>query len=210
MTIINMDIDKLQPNESTKRKSGYEPDADRLRVSYEALETNPEHAILELKVLASIGSAMAPLYLGWIYQSGEVVTKDDAEAERWLKLSLERGQKLASYYLGHFYLRQARKSDAVETFKQGSKLGSMSSKYCLAMAIQDGMAGTPDPDRVKQLLTEASEDGHVFAMRSLASIYLSGSFGMFGRLRGMALLIRAVITGAFYAAKAPDDERLRA
>lgn len=200
----------MQQSENNSINPSCEPDADRLRASYEALETNPAHAIQELKMLTSIGSTMAPMYLGWIYQTGEVIKKDDSEAERWFKLSLERGQKLASYYLGHLYLRLGRNADAVEAFEQGSKLNCMSSKYCLAMAILDGKTGAPDIDKAKRLLTEASEKGHVFAMRSLASMYLSGNFGMFGRVHGIALWGRAVITGVFYAIKASDDERLRA
>lgn len=200
----------MRTNDNSRRTSVLEPDADRLQAAYEALETNPEQATRELKILADIGSPMAPLYLGWNYQSGKVVGMDDAEAERWFKLAVERGQELASYYLGHHYLKMARYADAVAAFEQGSKLDCMSSKYCLAMTILDGQANTIDIEKATQLLMAASAQGHVFAMRRLASMYFSGRFGLFARLHGVVLWVKAVISGLYYAAKAPDDERLRA
>ena len=161
-------------------------------------------------MLADIGSSMAPLYLGWIYQNGKLVKQDSSMAEYWLKLSLERGEIIAAYYLGHHYLRLERNSDAVSAFEQGTKNGSVASKYCLAMAILDGKGVTTDLDKARQLLGESSEGGHVFATRQLASMYLSGSFGAVGRLFGIALWIKAVITGTYFAIKMPEDERLRA
>jgi TPR repeat protein len=200
----------LRTNENSGRKSVEEPNADRLLAAYEVQVTNPEQAIQEFKILADIGSPMAPLYLGWIYQSGKAVRKDDAEAERWFKLAAERGQALASYYLGHHYLKMARHADAVAAFEQGSTLDCMSSKYCLAMTILDGQANTTNIEKATRLLVAASAQGHVFAMRRLASMYFSGKFGLFGRLHGVALWGKAVMSGLYYAAKAPDDERLRA
>ena len=188
----------------------HEPDVYRLESAYGAINTRPEHAIQELEVLAGIGSSMAPLYLGWIYQTGDSVIKDDAKAEYWFKLSADRGQKLAAYYLGHHYLKLGRNADAIRVFERDAAAGSIASKYCLAMAILGGESGKPEFDKARKLLTESAAEGHVFAMRALASMYLSGKLGMLGRLYGLGLWGKAVITGLYLAVKVPDDERLRA
>jgi TPR repeat protein len=188
----------------------HEPDNDRLQVAHSQLKSDPQQAVKELEMLAEMGSARAPLYLGWAYRKGDGAPLDPAQAEYWLKVSLARGERLASYYLGHFYADLGRLAEANSAFEQGSKLGCAPSTYCLAMNLLEGV---PEPEnvlRAKCLLETASSQGHAFALRALASLHLSGQLGVLKIAYGFWLWARAVARGACIAVRSADDDRLRA
>ena len=60
-------------------------------------------AIKEWKPLAEQGSAIAQFNLGYIYELGSGVLKDDTEAVKWYKLSAEQGNASAQFSLGDMY-----------------------------------------------------------------------------------------------------------
>ena len=188
----------------------HEPNIDRLRAAHGLLKTNPQQAVKELEALSELGSSMAPLYLGWAFQNGDGVLQNEVQAEHWLRLSLDRGEMLASYYLGHLYTKLGRYEEANAVFEKGSNLGYSPSTYCLAMNILEGKPVPKNADRAKRLLEIASGQGHVFALRSLASLYLSGEFGLLKIAYGVWLWGISVLRGARMLMSNSDDDRLRA
>lgn len=190
--------------------SCYEPDADRLQQAHSLLATNAFEAVRELQALAEAQSTLAPLYLGWAYQHGDGVIQDTAQAEHWFKVALARGDATASYYLGHLYGKLSLHLKASDAFEMGSELGYMPSTYCLAMNIREGKGRPIDMDRVVQLLTTASTMGHVFARRSLATLYLSGKFGSVKYIYGMWLFMSSIAKGFYLSILRSDDIHLLA
>jgi len=187
-----------------------EPNVERLFAAHKLLATDPPRAIDELKGLAEQGSALAPLYLGWACQKGNEVPQDLAQAEDWFTVALNRGNIVSTYYLGRLYSNVGRHAEASAVFEQGAKLGYLPSIFCLAMNVLEGKAGPSNIDRAKQLLQTAAGQGHVFAQRTLATLYLSGRFGLNNAVYGLWLLGRAVVAGAFIAIRNSDDDRLKA
>lgn len=188
----------------------YEPDIARLQTAHSLIKTDPGRAISELEMLAKIGSSKAPLYLGWAYQKGDGAPLDQVQAEYWLRMSFVREGALSEYYLGMFYSDVGRYSEANLVFEKGSKRGCVPSTYCLAMNILEGKSESKDVDRARCLLETASSQGHVFAQRALASLYLSGQFGVLKIAFGFWLLAKAVVRGICIAVRNLDDEKLRA
>src|ERR1700730_4103544 len=60
-------------------------------------------AMAELRPLAVQGDADAQLLVGFMYQDGEGVQKDSAEAIHWYKLSADQGNKNAQFNMGILY-----------------------------------------------------------------------------------------------------------
>ncbi|MDB4547583.1 sel1 repeat family protein [Akkermansiaceae bacterium] len=52
---------------------------------------------------AAAGDATAQAYLGWMYNNGEGVPKDDAETVKWYRKAAEQGNAVAQYNLGAMY-----------------------------------------------------------------------------------------------------------
>ncbi len=57
----------------------------------------------EMKALADQGDAMAQLYLGSMYDNGEGVPENDAEAVKWYRKAADQGDAMAQLYLGSMY-----------------------------------------------------------------------------------------------------------
>ena len=57
----------------------------------------------ETKRLAERGLAFAQVNLGLMYDNGEGVTENDAEAVRWYRLAAEQGYASGQYNLGLMY-----------------------------------------------------------------------------------------------------------
>lgn len=189
---------------------GYEPDIARLQLAHEQLQTEPKQAISELEQLAEMGSAKAPLYLGWACQKGDGTPPDQARAEHWYKMSVARGDTLSTYFLGNFYAGSGRYAEANLAFEEGCRRGDAPSTYCLAMNLLEGKPAPENAERARSLLETASAQGHVFALRALASLYISGKFGTRKIAYGVWLLAKAVASGAWIAIRSTDDDRLRA
>jgi TPR repeat protein len=62
-----------------------------------------ETAAQEWRPLAEQGDARAQYFLGRIYDNGEGIPEDDAEAVRWYRLAAEQGDARAQYFLGRIY-----------------------------------------------------------------------------------------------------------
>ncbi len=62
-------------------------------------------ALRILRPLASRGDANAQSNLGFMYATGQGVTRDHAEAAKWYRLAAEQGRANAQYNLGRMYAR---------------------------------------------------------------------------------------------------------
>ena len=70
------------------------------------------------KKAAESGDAIAQANLGWMYQSGEGVPKDYAEAMNWFRLAADQGDAVAQRNLGVMYGRgQGVPQDYAEAVK---------------------------------------------------------------------------------------------
>ena len=60
-------------------------------------------ALIEFRVVAEQGDAVAQTLLGSMHMNGEGVARDWAEAVKWFHLAAEQGQAVAQYSLGVMY-----------------------------------------------------------------------------------------------------------
>ncbi len=62
-----------------------------------------ETALREFRPLAEQGQARAQVNLGLMYEKGQGVPQDDAEAVKWYRLAAEQGAADAQFILGFMY-----------------------------------------------------------------------------------------------------------
>lgn len=67
--------------------------------------------------LAEAGDTNMQLLVGSIYDYGQGVPQDDAEAARWYQMAAERGSAKGQYQLGAIYARSAQVKDPTQGYK---------------------------------------------------------------------------------------------
>ena len=188
-----------------------EPDIELLTEAYALLQADPGPvAITQLKRLAEHGSLMSMIYLAWVHKSGIGVVPDITQAEYWYRQAASGGSNLALYYLGHLYLDNKQYGKAEEVFSAGAELEYSPTIFCLGQMYLDGSGVPKDSNKALLLFKKAAGRGHVFAMRSLAAMYLSGRYGVGNIFKGLVLLCSAIINAIVISRADPDSDKLRA
>jgi len=72
----------------------------------------------------------------------------------------------------------------------------------------EGYGVEKEIDKAKELFEKASNQGNVWAARSLASIYMSGDFGIFKKFYGYYLMWISILRGAIIYSRNNLDERM--
>ena len=102
-----------------------------------------------LKKAAEQGDAEAQFFLGHLYDDGDGVPEDDAEAVRWYRKAAEQGNALAQYQLGVMYYRGGGVpqdyAEAVSWFRQGAEQGDAFAQQMLGLMYARGK-GVPEDD----------------------------------------------------------------
>tara|TARA_B100001105_G_scaffold174513_1_gene140621 strand:- start:446 stop:796 length:351 start_codon:yes stop_codon:yes gene_type:complete len=97
----------------------------------------------ETKRLAEQGLANAQYSLGLMYDEGEGVPENDAEAVRWYRLAAEQGNTLAQYNLGVMYANgrgvPENDAEAVKGYRLAAEQGDASAQSNLRGMSAYGM-----------------------------------------------------------------------
>jgi hypothetical protein len=96
----------------------------------------------ELRTKANQGDAIAQLSLGVIYDQGQGVPQDYAEAVHWFRKAADQGHSLAQYLLGGmYYLGQGVPQDYIEAsrwFQQAAEQGNTLAQSALGLMYSMG------------------------------------------------------------------------
>ena len=111
------------------------------------LAVGQDSSLLETRRLAEQGDASAQLILGLMYDNGEGVPEDDAEAVRWYHMAAEQGLALAQYNLGGMYANgegvPEDDAEAVRWFRMAAEQGDALAQYNLGVMYANG-EGVPE------------------------------------------------------------------
>ena len=135
-------------------------------------------ALKLLRPLAEQGNASAQSNLGWMYESGHGVTKDDKEAIRWYRLAADQGDADAQFNLGTMYgkghgVTQDYK-EAIRWYRLAADQGIASAQYNLGQMYGKGHGVTQDYKEAVRLWRLAAEQGHAKAQYNLGWAYNKG------------------------------------
>ena len=94
-----------------------------------------------LRALAEGGDTMAQCKLGFRYQKGDGVARDEAEAMKWLRMAAEQGDADAQFQIGCYYhdgkVVARDKSEAVKWWRKAATQGNQMAKAKLMQGISD-------------------------------------------------------------------------
>ena len=100
-----------------------------------------------LKVAAEQGDAEAQFNLGVMYDTGEGIPKNPAEAVRWYRMAAEQGDAKAQFYLGVMYHTgegvPENDAEAVRWYRMAAEQGDADAQYNLGLMYDTG-EGVPE------------------------------------------------------------------
>ena len=171
-------------------------------IQSDQIRNEPKSLVAHLYVKAAEGNhAAAAFNLGNLYERGELVTKDLAEAVRWYTVAANLGNSTAAVRLGELYedgqLLPRDESSALAWYQRAVALGDVAGHMNLARIFLKGDLGVKgDPEKAAALdkraqelrqtseleqlrvLREAALHGDKQSQEILAMVYQSGSLGV--------------------------------
>src|ERR1051326_5820390 len=136
------------------------------------LQTNKAEAVRWYRRAAEQGHAVAQYELGFCYESGQGVTKDEVEAVRWYRKAAEQGHAAAQNNVGVRYdSGQGVAKDEMEAarwFRKAADQGYAVAQFNLAMCYNNGLGVTKDEAQAVAWYRKAAEQNHAKAQNNLA------------------------------------------
>ena len=131
-----------------------------------------------LKKAAEQGNADAQNNLGVMYQYGEGVSQDKAEAVRWYRKAAEQGYAAAQNNLGVMYDNgegvSQDKAEAVRWYRKAAEQGNAAAQNNLGRMYKYGEGVAQDKAEAVRWFRKAAEQGHAAAQNNLGWMYEYG------------------------------------
>jgi TPR repeat protein len=122
----------------------------------------------------SKGHANSQYNLGYLYEKGQGVSKDYANAVFWYKKAALQGNVEAQFKLGVCYDNglgvKKNFQEAAKWNKMAAEEGHVTAQYNMGLYYLSGQGVQKDIPRAKQWLTKAAENGHEKARQLLTRI----------------------------------------
>ena len=136
-------------------------------------------ALQGFRVLADEGHAAAQDALGQMYNRGEGVPVDNAEATRWLRLAAEQGYASAQNSLGQQYSTgsgvPADATEALRWFRRAADQGYAIAQANVGVAYVTGRGAPQDDAEAVRWFRRAAEQGDTNGQYSLGLAYFRGA-----------------------------------
>jgi TPR repeat protein len=99
--------------------------------------------------------------MGFIYQTGEGVPKDDAKAFKWYLQAAEQGHAYAQYNLGLIYSSGLQDyAEAARWFLKSAEQGIADAQFNFGLILEEGRGVRQDYDSAAVWYSEAAQQGH--------------------------------------------------
>ena len=125
---------------------------------------NYPEAMRWFRKAAEQGNAEAQVYLGFMYQNGRGVKRDDREAVRWHRKAAEQGEARAQFNLGFMYQngRGVKRDDreALRWYRKAAEQGNAEAQVYLGFMYQNGRGVAQDYVQAHKWLNIASALGN--------------------------------------------------
>ena len=123
-----------------------------------------------VRPLAESGTAWAQFFLGMMYQHGQGVIEDYAEAGKWYRLAATQGEALAQYNLAVMYGKGQGvvhdEKEAAKWHRQAAEQGYPASQYALGLHYFLGLGVLEDAVRAHMWFNLAAVSGNESAQKN--------------------------------------------
>jgi TPR repeat protein len=135
-------------------------------------------AVPEYRKLALVNDTWAMSRLGYLYNRGLGVKRDDAEAARWLRKASEAGNVHSMYNLAVLYgSGQGVAQDydeAVKWYRKAAEGGDVDGMAGLAYMYDEGHGVPQDFDQAMTWYRKAADLNNAWAMNNIGTLYQNG------------------------------------
>jgi TPR repeat protein len=132
----------------------------------------------ETKAKADEGDAVAQCDLGFMYIDGQGVTKDYAEAAKWLRKAADQNNALAQYNLGAAYASGSGvvkdETEALKWFRKAAEQNNADAQHNLGVIYAQGTIVPQNLAEALKWLRKAAEQNNPDAQSKLALMYALG------------------------------------
>lgn len=194
--------------ENIGREWNEEPMAVELWDALEIKKSDKATGFAALTDLASGGSALAMMYLGYDY----VREEDQASllaGEQWLKRSAEAGSIEGRLQLAVHYQRHLRWVEAEAELKALAAQNYAPAMYALGNLLYAGKTGEKLVPEAIHYLRLAKASGHIPATGLLSLIYRKEKFGLRGMMMSHWHCVSKVPSALWYLWNYPNSDKLR-
>jgi len=151
--------------------------------TYAQAQSSPREAaknktISDLKEVAYAGDANAQVQLGVIYLTGDGVTKDDAEAVKWLRKAADQDNALGERYLAEMYYKgrgvPSDNEEAAKYLRMAAEHEDAQSQYNLAVLYTKGQGVPRNLNEAVNLMRKAASQSLPAGQLGLGVAYENG------------------------------------
>lgn len=135
--------------------------------------------LAELRAKAENNDAQSQYELGEVLRTGKLgVTKDDAEAVKWIRKAAEQNHAEGQFRLGALYAFgrgvTTNSVEAVKWFRKSAEQSNADAQQSLGMCYRLGQGVPVDYAEALKWFRKAAEQDHAVGQLSLASLYSAG------------------------------------
>jgi uncharacterized protein len=131
-----------------------------------------------LHTWAAQGNAKAQFFLGLMYNKGEGVTQDYAQAAKWYEKAATQGNAKAQVLLGTLYYNgegvTQDYAQAAKWYEKAAIPGSAEAQFLLGTLYDSGEGVTQDYAQAAKWYEKAAAQGNVYAQSSIGLLYAMG------------------------------------
>ena len=121
--------------------------------------------------LAKNGDVNSQMMVGYMFEKGEGVTKNEVEAVQWYQLAADKGNVYSQNKLGLMFLNSTGVAqdlaEAVKFFRLAADQGNLDAQYNLGKMFENGQGVTQDMIEAERLYRLAAKQGHTEAQKKL-------------------------------------------
>lgn len=131
-----------------------------------------------VRAKANAGDANAQFHLGLVYENGDGVPKNSAEAAKWYRKAAEQDHKYAQYNLAFLYASgeyiTANPAEVVNWMRRAADGGDADAQFQMGTVYSSGAGVAQNDKEAVKWYRKAAQQGQVKAMFNLGAIYAAG------------------------------------
>jgi len=153
----------------------------------------------EFKILAEEGEINSQFAIAIMYDEGQGVSQDHAQAAHWYRKAAAQGHRKAQYNLAFAYDKgegvEQDSAEAIKWYRKAAAQGLPEAQFTLGVQYDEGINTTPDLAEAVKWYRLAAEQGHLDAQNNLGFMYAQGRGVPLDRVQAYAWLNMAAEGG---------------
>ncbi|AOR62307.1 tetratricopeptide repeat protein [Pectobacterium wasabiae] len=145
-----------------------------LSTAYATADDFENKPLAEIQQLANEGNAGAQLELGYRYNEGNDVEKNDEQAKAWYMKAAEQGNADAQCELGFMYFEEQESAKAIPWFKKAAAQGNVDAQFQLGIMYTKGFGTASNYRTAFKYMKDAAEQNEQMAQLMISAMYTDG------------------------------------